>query len=51
MGQETVPSACRRFARSMIGGARFAIAKSAKGFKPFVEKDTQPLVQLGEIHP
>jgi hypothetical protein len=38
-------------AKSMVGGARVALGKSAKGFEPIGKKDTQPLVQLGELNP
>src|SRR5205085_2565517 len=51
VGEETGPSACHSFPRSMVGGARFVSAKGAEGFKSVVAEDEEPLAELGEIDP
>jgi len=51
VGEETDPSACHPFPKSMVGGTRFVSGKGAEGFKSVVAKDTKPLAELGEINP
>jgi hypothetical protein len=49
--EETGPSACHPFLKSMVGGVRFVSSKGAEGFKSVVAKDQEPLAELGEINP
>jgi hypothetical protein len=49
--EETGPSACHPFLKSMVGGVRFVSGKGAEGFQSVVAKDKEPLAELGEINP
>jgi hypothetical protein len=51
VGQGTGRTVGHPFLKSIVAGARIAIAEGAEDFKPVVDKDPEPLVQLAALNP